>query len=65
MLVQLHIILRFWFCTSLNYLPVEERLCAHAVRPNIIIEVQIVSITMAWIDLQSTREHILLSKVIN
>jgi hypothetical protein len=39
MLVQLHIILRFWFCTSLNYLPVEERLCAHAVRPNIIIEV--------------------------
>lgn len=36
---------------SLNYLPVEERLDAPAIRPDIMVELQIVSIPMAWINL--------------
>lgn len=36
---------------SLNYLPVEERLDAPAFRPDIMVELQIVSIPMAWINL--------------
>lgn len=36
----------------MNYSPVEERLRAFAQKPQIIIEVQVVAITMSWINLQ-------------
>lgn len=42
---------RCWGFLFFGVLPIEERLGALAVKPNIIIQVQIVSIPMAWINL--------------
>ncbi len=39
-------------------LPIEEGLGAPIVKPNIIIQVQIVSIPMAWINLRNTRRKL-------
>lgn len=38
----------------IKYLPVEERLGALTVEPHIIVEMQIVSIPVSWINLQNT-----------
>lgn len=43
-------------------IPVKEWLYAHAVGPDVVVEVKIVSVTMAWINLYKRRKKIELDK---
>ena len=42
-----------------NYLPIEERLSALAYEPNIVIQVQIVSVPMSWVNLEKEGDKIM------
>lgn len=55
-------LLEVYFFTISDVQPVEERLAAFTFEPEIVVNVQVVAITMAWVNLQVEEDRLIMSK---